>query len=364
MSVTTNDVRAKAVYTQLIDKVSTMYPLSNLLTDMGTAMQRGESIDIPTRDTAATIEAATTGSTINQLTIQSQAATANNLVVDRHYGSAIRVGKIQDIFDLEGTWSGQLAEQIRTELGDYMDQDCYDALCLEAAYDTSATYWVNAAGATLTGDHVRLAMAKMLSQKGVRKENCVWVFDVYGSASLSNVTEFKSATGFLGTGNPGAFGTPTVGTLFDIPVVESQSVRSRRSIACTAVSISSNVATVTVASGHGLVPGMKITISGITTPLSTAATITAVSATTLTVPLTASDGAMADGAGTVTCDLAMNGLVCRNRAFVRKQQMPDLRIVPESDRISDVLQFDAIWGRKALAGSFIGLGSPRQALTG
>lgn len=360
MSVTTNDARSKAVLTALIDKVSTNYALSNILTDMGSAMKQGESIDIPTRGTAATIEDASSSGTPSEMTIQSQSPTANTLTVNKHQGSFIEVGKISDIFDMEGAWSSQMAAQVLTELGDAVDQDMYDELILTAAYDTSATYHVNPGAAALSTTHTRTALAKMLKQKGVRREGLVWVFDPYGEQSLADITAWQADPGLLQVGD---LGLPTVGRLHGIPVVTSQSVRNSRSIACTAVSITSNVATVTVASGHGLVPGDKITITGITTELTTAAAITAVTSTTLTVPLTASNGAMGDGAGTVLCNKTYNSLVYMPWAFKRMQQVPSIRIVPREAYDSDVLQATMIWGKKALAGSCVVIGSPKESLS-
>lgn len=76
--------------------------------------------------------------------------------------------------------------------------------------------------------------------------------------------------------------------------------RSYSTVATATVSVTSNVATVT-ANSHGLVVGQRITIAGISTPLTTASPIlTTADANTLTVALAASNGTMADGAGTIT----------------------------------------------------------------
>jgi len=70
--------------------------------------------------------------------------------------------------------------------------------------------------------------------------------------------------------------------------------------ACSAVTVASNVATITAAL-HGLEVLDQITIAGITTPIATVTPVLSTAdANTFTCALTASNGAMADGAGTVS----------------------------------------------------------------
>lgn len=360
MTVSTTDARAKYVSDKLIDKVSTSYQLRNIFTPIGEdgPMRKGESIDIPTRS-AITVSQVSSGSTSNTLSVQANTPTANNLVVDQHYGAIVAIPKLQSIFDMEGSWSSQMADQVLTEIGDNMDIDLYDDLIRVGAYDSSASYWANVAGDAISNDDLENALAIMTSQRGVRYENLVFAFHPYGMGSVRRLSAFIPNYQRAEDGN---LGLPMIGTVHGVPVVVSQSVKTSMTQACTAVSISSNVATVTVAAGHGFVPGMLITIAGITTPLTVAAAITAVSATTLTVPLTASDGAMADGAGTVTWARCANALVHRPWAFRRVQLVPDLRIVPRITEIDDVLQADALWGVKVLTGSCVGIASPAAAV--
>jgi hypothetical protein len=153
-----------------------------------------------------------------------------------------------------------------------------------------------------------------------------------------------------------------IGRLHGVPVVRSQDVPKSLAVATTAVSITSNVATATVAAGHGFVPGMVISSSGLTTNV-TSATISSVTATTIVYPCTASNGAMADGVGTLTCAATFNVLLHRPWNFISKRQAPDIRIVPTSGKIQDELQFDSIWGVKSLAGAAVTLLSPATSVT-
>lgn len=70
-------------------------------------------------------------------------------------------------------------------------------------------------------------------------------------------------------------------------------------VATTGCTIASNVCTATVASGHGLVAGDIVALSG-TTVTTASATITSVTETTVVFPLTGANGAMADGVGVLT----------------------------------------------------------------
>lgn len=83
---------------------------------------------------------------------------------------------------------------------------------------------------------------------------------------------------------------------FSDPALEH---RHDYSVATTAVTVASNVATATVV-GHAFVVGENITTSGHTTNATVATPITAVTATTVSYALTASDGALADGVGVIT----------------------------------------------------------------
>lgn len=71
-------------------------------------------------------------------------------------------------------------------------------------------------------------------------------------------------------------------------------------IATTAVSVTANVATATVAAGHNVVAGTVITTTGLTVNATAPTTVSSVTATTVVYPLTAADGVMFDGVGTIT----------------------------------------------------------------
>lgn len=346
------DARSKKVYDALIDKVSTIAQLRSLATDMGVAMQKGEVIDIPTRS-AIQIEDASNGAS---MTVQTIEPSANTLTVDSHKGAIVGIPKLNRMLNMEGSYYDQLAQQILTEIGSYMDQAWYDTVLRDGA--GTAALVVNPAGDALSIDDTENALAIMTDQKGVRLDRCVWCFSAYGIGSLRRNSAWQPNT--QGP-EKGVLGMPVIGMLHGAPVVQSQDVLKTLSIATSAVTIATNVATATVAEGHGFVPGMVISTTGLTTN-ATDATITSVTATTIVFPLTASNGALADGVGTITCTRSFNSLIHMPWTFKRELQVPDVNIVPVSNAIQDNLQADAIWGFTALPGSAVALLSPASSV--
>jgi len=359
------DPRSKWVLAKLIDQVSTTYPLHTLFTDLGQAMKKGESVDVPTRNNVV-IEQASNSSGTLAMTVQSNVPTSNRLTVDKHYGAIVEIPKMNAIFDLEGAWSDEEAKNVKIEIEDFIDQEHWDT-AIGAAYNagTTSSYWVNADGSALQKEHIGEAQAKMMNQKGVRKTDLAWVFNPWGMESVRQLPAWQLNVGQT-TG--AEIGFPTVGFLNGIPVVESQSVRDQRVLTGVASVIDNTAMTqvLTVASGHGIVAGMNVSTSGFSLADHNQATAVAVSdttATTITIEnMSMTTGALTDTGGTATCNLTMNGLLHRRWAFSRVQQFPGVQIVAQSGQISDELQCDTIFGTKALAGAAIMVGSPRESL--
>lgn len=303
--------------------------------------------------------------------IQDPTLTALDLSIDQRRGVAVRLGKLASLLTLGGNYRDEIAAPAQQQVRNKRDRLDAEYLAYEIAYDTAGTYHVNHAGDAPVVADVENAVAAITSEasgdsdQGAPYSALEWWVHPYGLGAIKTLQGWAAAVPLSpGDARP-ALGVAQVGSINGIPVITSQSVPRNRSVACTAVSISSNVATVTVASGHGFVPGMKITIAGITTPLTTAAVITAVTATTLTVPLTASDGAMADGAGTVSSTTCWNMLVRRDRLWKRTPSgLWTVRIVPESaTSTDDVLQVEQIWGRASLARGVYVLHTPGSSVS-
>lgn len=363
------DLREKVVLDALIDKVSTMFPLSNALTDMGEALRKGDTAEIVTRS-SITIQQASTGTGAATMTVQTNTGTPNLLTVDQHYGAIVQIGKMNAQFDMNGSWKDQLASQVLIELDDYIDIDVYKrALLFGGAWTTGTanTYWTNVAGATVTADHVETTMAKMLDQKGVRKQFCIWAFRPFGMSAVRRLAAFTPIS--IDRQADGVLGVKTVGMLHGIPVIESQSVPDQLTVATTAAVTTGTgtVHTYTVAAGHPLVAGMLATVAGHDADENIATPTAITSTTTVSVVITTSatnDGTSTDTSGLITVNLTCNGLIYQPWSFIKKSRLPSIEIVPTSGGlISDELQATAIWGAKGLTGCFMGLGSPRQSVS-
>jgi len=371
VTVSTNDTRAKFVLDYLIDNFSVTDSPEQLFTPMGSNMPKwGESIDIPSRATPITIQQVSTlPGTTSTLTLQSQAPSANNFIIDMHYGGAVEVPKLRKMRDMNGNWAQELARTIRIELGNYIGQDHWD-VATTAAYDTAGTYWVNAAGAAITVAMVELTIAKMTSQKGVSRSGLAWMFNPYGIGAIRSLPSWQSNEATM----DGKIGLPVVGALSGIPVYVSQSVRPYLTATTSAAVITGTgtVLTLTVPAGHNFVPGMKATTTGLTSGYNVSSkTVASVTATTIVLTTTGlADGTAGDGVGTITAETPVNGLIYRPWAYSNVQQVPDIEIVKMSGggagsttKIGDEMQFDAIWGRAVLAGAVYMLGSPYLAVS-
>lgn len=359
------DNRAKAVRSALIDKVSTTFSLKNLLTDMNATgeLGKGDTVEIPTRS-AVQIEQVSTGTGALAMSVQTNTATPNELKIDQHYGAIVEIGKMNEKYDLNGTWAPQLASQVKIELDTYIGTDVFKRALLYqgawAAGSTAPSTWVNPTGVALTQDMTELALAQMLNQKGVTFDGLEWILGPFGVGSLRRIAGFNAATPVGG----GSLGMRQVGELHGIPVRVTQVAPESIAVATTAVVVASNVATATVAAGHGIVAGMPLTSAGHTVNATTAVAVTSTTETTVVYPLTTGDATLADGVGVLTVNMSIGGLVYKPWAFFAEGKVPTVNIYPRTGgKIVDELQAEAFWGSKGLPGCFVAIGSPRRAFT-
>lgn len=361
------DNREKYVSDRLINRVSVTSSLKSLFTDVVAdgRVAKNDSFEIPTRS-AIQVEQVSTGSGAATMTVQTNTATPNLLTVDQHYGAVIEIGKMNAKYDLAGAWSDQLGDQVMIEIDNYVDSDVFTRALLYGgawlAGATTPTTWVNPSGAAVTQDMTEQALAVMSTQRGVSLEGCEWVFHPYGLGSIRRLSAFTPIHTPVAAG--GSLGMRTVGELHGLPVKMTNAVPNRLSIATTAVVVSTNVATATVAAGHGVVAGMLLTSTGHTVNSSANVTVTSTTETTIVYPLTTGDATLADGIGTLTVNLTINGLVHRPWAFIAQAKVPTIAIHARTGgKIVDELQSHTFWGSRGLPGAFIALGSPRLAFT-
>lgn len=320
--------------------------LYNRLQDWTPAMSNGlELIEIPNISSVTTAAVYSSGDDVQSISAQQLAPTLLELKLDQNRGVFIlREDQRNDEYML-GMFYEQAVMQSAIQLANYRDENVADYLSLSLAYNSSGTYHDNVAADDLTAGDIASALAALESNDGMVQP--AFFVHPYGMANLRKISGWQPNGAAV---EAGMVGIPQIGTLMGHPVYQSNSLNRSRTIAASASAISSNVLTCTVAAGHGVVPGMKITTAGGTTDVDTAAAVTTVGATSIAVPLTASNDA-ANGALTITVESVENLLVDVGNIYVAsKSVMPKFREVPVAGSVSTELQLWNRWGRVGRAG--------------
>ena len=217
----------------------------------------------------------------------------------------------------------------------------------------------------VTDDDVNEAEARMREQDGVANSqgDLFWLVSPKAAASIKNAADFSYDSV---SPQQGGLGLPLIGSINGIPVYTHNAMPGgvdslRQQVATSAVSVSSNVATATVASGHGFVAGQQIWTAGLTTNVAVGspATITSVGATSIVYPLTASDGALADGVGTIYSASSMAALVYRPWLwYAMDGEIPFVELVKREANAGYGLQLFQHLGRAMATGAAIIMHAP------
>jgi len=346
------DARSKKVFSVL----APLYEEANYAIDIAATSMReplgmSDQIDIP--DISELTVTASGASTTSP-----QAVTTNALALNANLEPFInaKLPQLASMQLLDQKWATQVSVQSVSMLKNAMDSDFCKYLIER---NNTAANHVNAAGASLTADHVLGAAATLMDNKGVDESDLVWMMSSWGRASLSNVAGFvPNMTDAGGKVN----GLPVVGSLYGIPVYSTSAVPNGRTLASSAFADDGTDMVITVASGHGFVVDQKITFATVTSAndIATASSITATTATSITVVSVTT--ASATEAGVVTLSSSENLLISKSNTFIAQQGIPSSRIVPLSDSTGSALQISAIWGRVARAGRAVVLGSPKSSI--
>jgi hypothetical protein len=233
---------------------------------------------------------------------------------DKFINEAITRQQNAQLLNGNGRFASQIMRGMVGDLRNAIDKDMIDHWITSVAADVTTTpaYHVNLAADAVTNDDVEDLEALVREQDGVANTNegLFWLLNPRMAGHVKKVTEFVEGK----TGND--LGLPMVARINGLPAFYHNAVPGRvdalrQQTTSSAVTIATNVATITVPSGHGFVDGQVIWTSGLTTDIAeaSAVAITSVTATTIVVPLTDGDGAMADGVGTIYSGSSM-GLLC------------------------------------------------------
>jgi hypothetical protein len=350
------DAARKAVQSALLDTWSRGPSLLPLLTNLGPVVRGGDSVDVPY---------------IGSLTVatsESQAVSATSLSVytmtvnrPKFINQGLTMAQMAQLLNGNDAFAQQITRASSGQLANAIERDIVEHIIT----NTGVAYHVNLAADAVTDEDINAAEAVMREQDGVANAmgDLAWVVSPRAAASIKNAADFSyDSVAPL----QGGVGLPMLGSINGIPVYTHNALPGavdalRQQVATSAVSISTNVATATVPSGHGFVAGQQIWTSGLTTNVAVGSpvTITSVTATTIVYPLTGSDGALADGVGTIYSASSMAMLIHRPWIYYGMDgEIPAVELVKREANAGYGLQLFQHLGRAMATGAAVIVHAP------
>lgn len=351
MSIYT-DGRLKRVMARFIDLQSREAYLSDRFTYLGDAS--AGSYDVPS------IAASVIGTTRVRSAPGVDTLTPNNMPLNQEPALKSLLPHRDPESLLEGNYFEALAEQKFFEIRNEVDTDLADQLWKVSAAAAAGSNAVandggnvqNAALASLTLKMVGDAEADLVAN-GYQRSRFMWALSPKAFAAfrtLSDVVPSFSRAEMADLGVPNASAFMTV---HGIPCIETPGLPNSISVAGTATQEADDeVITATVTAGHGLQTGMVGTITGATIADTTASAFTVNAAgTTVTTVGNAIGADISSEAVTLLVDAGVAVLFDRTKAFYGGDLVPSVRVVPDSESISDVLQIGIKYGRYVYEGA-------------
>lgn len=342
--------RLKRVYRRLAD----IHRNTNFLADrlrkaeLDEDARDGDALDFLELPTYTVGDGVDSGGALQNVTVNQLGLTGGNIDVVDHPAIIVEVGEkdLAQIFANVGI-ANQLGDTLMSQLRNEFDTRL-NSTARTTAYDTSATYHDNVANAALTKEILFGSGGKVERGGAMPGAVEVWISPEAEGAFAALETFAREA------GNTSEqMGAPVIGRVGSLAIVKSRQVPYRRSIAVTSSAIASNALTLTVASGHQVVPGMRISTSGLSANISSAspAAVSSVTGTTIVAPLTSGDNAT-NGAGTCRVESSECVVIDRGNCHCAIQMMPRLELEPGPQaRISKTLKCFALFGRRMRTGN-------------
>ena len=342
------DAARKAVQSALLDTWSRGPSLLPLLTNLGPVVRGGDSVDVPYIGDL-TVNTSESGS------VAASSLSVYTLTVNRpkFINQGITMAQMAQLLNGNDQFTAQLTRASAAQLANAIERDLVEHMITQAP----VAQHVNLAADAITDDDLNEAEAKITQQAGVASDrgSLFWLMNPMAAASIKNAAQFS----YDSVAPQGQLGLPQIGLLNGIPAYTHAAVPGsveglRQQVATSAVTISSNSATATVPSGHGFVAGQQIWTSGLTTNVTVGSpvTITSVTSTTIVYPLTAGDGALADGVGTIYSASSM-ALLCYSPWiwYAADGEIPNVELVKREANAGYGLQLFQHIGRTLAAGS-------------
>jgi hypothetical protein len=350
------DAARKAVQSALLDTWSRGPSLLPLLTNLGPVVRGGDSVDVPY---------------IGSLTVatsESQAVSATSLSVytmtvnrPKFINQGLTMAQMAQLLNGNDAFAQQITRASSGQLANAIERDIVEHIIT----NTGVSYHVNLAADAVTDDDLNAAEAVMREQDGVANAmgDLAWVVSPRAAASIKNAADFSYDSV---SPSQGGVGLPMLGSINGIPVYTHNALPGavdalRQQVATSAVSVSGNSATATVPAGHGFVAGQQIWTSGLTTNVAVGSpvTITSVTATTIVYPLTAGDGALADGVGTIYSASSMAMLIHRPWIYYGMDgEIPAVELVKREANAGYGLQLFQHLGRAMATGAAVIVHAP------
>lgn len=315
------DNASKAVMTALLDTWSRGPSVLGLLdsisggqSNLGPVVRGGDSVDVPNRS-ASTVNTSETAAVS-----ASSLGTPDILTVNRpkFINEGITQAQYAQLLNGGGNYARQLTRGMAADMLNALDSDMVQYLIQSLAVDASwaGNYHVNLAADAITEGDVNDTEALIREQDGIANAGggLFWLLSPRAANGIKAVADFVPAS--QPQSGQVQMGVPMIGSINGHPAYQHNAVPGRvntlrQQATTSACTVTSNVGVYTVAAGHGFVVGQQVWTSGLTAnvAVSAPATITAASATSLTFAVTAGDGAMADGVGTIYSASSM-ALLC------------------------------------------------------
>lgn len=358
---------ANAREAHVLSRLADIWQLQNYVldrfNDLREPLGRGDRIIVPN------IEALTVYADASVPRLQADrnnpVPTELTLIVNQNPWIPVQVPQVASIENINGNWDSQLADQVMIQFRNYLDGlilDGYLAGQLTWSPAGLATYQINVASVSLIPAHLLTARGLLLRAKGTFARNLMWILDPLAVAAVMGFPGWQNQA--IGANQ---YGADTIGRIYGIDVIESQAVRTNKTVSPTAAVHAANVLTITFATNPGLSVGEPVTTALMTNALGnvSAVPIATVSndGTIITLPVvTANMGNIWQATTTVQAVSAVNILMDRTFMYTAVQKIPDIRIVPDTDTSGEILQASTLLGYVGRVGRAYAIHSPANTI--
>lgn len=287
------------------------------------------------------------------------------LIVDQEPWIPMQMRNTDSTFNLSGNWDQQVADQAFVQLANLLDTIVVDEYIVgELCWlpGGAQDYHFNTDADGLQPKDVLVARGIALRQTGTFNVNLMLVFDTLAVSAVMGWPGWKEAS------SNSSFGADTVGKIYGIVVVETQSVRCSKQFEIATAAVAGQVLTLTFTSNPGFVVGDPIRTTGlqanynhgVATPIDTVSA----DGLTITSSMPQSDDADVNAAGDGICISAAAHNICVDKSMIHqaKTKVPYMRTVADPDTSGNVVQIVSLLGFVGRLGRAFSIKSPEASI--